>query len=211
MAVGLREIVFSNHNNIDVSLTIEAPEGHRVVTEHPVPAKSVYRVSPGVENCASVSLAVANTVHGVVTQRFEVAGAGQAVYLSRLSATHVVGSIQGTVVAGTEGASSKHGEWEADDFLRDVDVDETGRPLVLSRWGWRKVVFNGSNCLVAASRDEALAFLRAAGEEEPEALIDGCASRDPSNLNCYNTGGCKKRYCVTKSIDTGIRLCVCRD
>jgi hypothetical protein len=208
MAVRLSEIVFANRNSIDVSLRVEAPVGRIVVDNHKVPALSTYRVAPGIDDCGSVLLAAGDDVHGVVQQAFVVArpAAGQPSYISHLAAHHVVGSILGTLRAQTEGA-----EATGDEFLRDVERDESGQIIQLSRWGWKKVVLDGKRVLVAATRDEALAALKEAGERDAEAMIDGCASRDPNNLNCYNTGACKKRYCITRSFDTGIRLCVCTD
>ena len=75
MAVRFDEIVFRNDNGIDVLLTIEAPVGHTVVSEHPVPRHSEYRVQPGVDNCESVRL---------------------------VARAHVIGSINGSLAARTE-------------------------------------------------------------------------------------------------------------
>jgi hypothetical protein len=98
-----------------------------------------------------------------------------------------------------------------DAFFEGVEVDDEGRPIFLARWGWRKMQVDGKTMLVAATREEAMQLLKEAGVADPESLIDGCASRDSTNLNCYNTGGCKKKYCITQSYDTGIRLCACKD
>jgi hypothetical protein len=144
--VRLAEIVFENRNAIDVVLTVEAPIDRPVVTRHLVPSQSTYRVSPGVEDCRSVLLEVADGTHSSARQEFSLASpsAGQPSYIAHLTAHHVIGSIRGVVVARTDGADTTD-----DEFLRDVERDHLGRAVGLSRWGWKKVSVDGKAVLVA--------------------------------------------------------------
>jgi len=95
------------------------------------------------------------------------------------------------------------------EFLVGVEVED-GRPIVLSRYGWRKMELDGKTYLVAATREEALEEIRRWRPDElyPELLVDGCAG-DASLGRCYNTGKCKKKYCLPKPVDTGVWLCYC--
>jgi hypothetical protein len=204
MAVKLKEVVFHNNNSLEVQLTVEVRKGKPI--EHTVSGNSTFRLEPGIENCTSVLLTVRDeTHHGTVQQTFSVSpSTGQPIYIAHLEAYHTVGSIGGTIRARTDGDAKT-----ADEFLRNVEKDEFGQPIFLSRWGWKKIDFDGKTFLVAATRDEALEALRTARMDNPEALVDGCASKDSSNVSCYNTGKCKKNYCKSEIVDTGFRMCVC--
>jgi len=107
MAVRFEEIVFHNESGIDMSVTIEAPIGEVVVTDHPVGANSSYAVRPGKADCRSALLEVNAPHHGVVRQSFATAepAAGQLSYLQNLVARHVVGSsIRGQFTASNAGS-----------------------------------------------------------------------------------------------------------
>jgi hypothetical protein len=54
MSVPFTQITFRNTNNIDVTLTIEAPAGNRVAGPTNVPANSPATTNPNVKDCPSV-------------------------------------------------------------------------------------------------------------------------------------------------------------
>ena len=45
-------------------------------------------------------------------------------------------------------AKAKAKTWS--EFIKDVERDENGHPVALSRWGWKKETINGKKYLVAA-------------------------------------------------------------
>ena len=65
MPVPLREVVFRNTNNIEVTLTVEAPIGSVVGAPQTVAPMSNVTVRPGVTDCLSVRLTASDPTHGL--------------------------------------------------------------------------------------------------------------------------------------------------
>jgi hypothetical protein len=77
MSVLFSKVEFRNTNNIDVTLTIEAPIGTRISGPQKVGANSTAAINPGVNNCLSVLLAVDDNAHSTTKQTFEMARRGR--------------------------------------------------------------------------------------------------------------------------------------
>lgn len=104
MSVHFSDVKFTNSNNIAVDLEVEAPIGNLVAGPTTVPPKGSITLNPGVQDCLSVRLRASTSHHNPDAQAFEIArpAIGQHAFLVRVEAVHVVGSIQGLVVARTE-------------------------------------------------------------------------------------------------------------
>ena len=106
MSVNFRTIGFTNRNNIDVSLTVEAPIGSPVGPPRRVPANQMVTVNPGVRDCLSTLLSVDDGSHTPEIQAFAMvppkAGEGVRAYLSSVEVAYVVGSFRGSVVSRTD-------------------------------------------------------------------------------------------------------------
>jgi hypothetical protein len=95
-----------------------------------------------------------------------------------------------------------------EDFLADVEM-ASGRPVVLSRYGWRKMSVDGKKYIVAMTKEEAIEVLRAEGVEDPEGILSGGCASDEQYTKCYKIGNCKKKCKLKFSGSSGIWMCVC--
>lgn len=105
MPVPLREVVFRNTNNIEVTLTVEAPIGTVVGAPQTVGPMSIVTVRPGVTDCLSVRLTASDRTHGATSQTFAVAPAidGRRAFLDSVLAVYTIADFKGKVTARTEG------------------------------------------------------------------------------------------------------------
>src|SRR5688572_20246885 len=99
MAVQFREVLFRNDNNIDVTLTVEAPIGTTVSGPQTVPAQTNVTVTPNVRNCSSVRFIAADPTHGEVRQTFAVAPptVGRPAFLDRVRTVYTIGNFEGAL------------------------------------------------------------------------------------------------------------------
>jgi hypothetical protein len=58
MSVQFTKMLFHNTASVDVTLTVEAPVGHKVAGPQKVPLNSTATINPAVSDCASVLLRV---------------------------------------------------------------------------------------------------------------------------------------------------------
>jgi hypothetical protein len=100
MSVQFATVVFNNNNSVDVSLTVEAPIGNRVIGPVTVKLNSSRTINPRQNDCASVVLRVTSDADpDEETQTFEVVAP---LYLRTLDVNYLIGSFAGSVNAGTE-------------------------------------------------------------------------------------------------------------
>jgi hypothetical protein len=104
MSVRFSEIQFRNNNNIDISLTIEAPIGTIVAGPLTVPANSSKTGNPNVDNCMSVRLTASDSTHGPFSQTFATAPpvAGVPCFLHQVAVSYTIATFRGRVIAHTE-------------------------------------------------------------------------------------------------------------
>jgi hypothetical protein len=104
------------------------------------------------------------------------------------------------------------GDTQAEKFLDGVErVDRS--PLILSRWGFKKVEVEGRTALLAMTKEEMLEAMEASGNysrdqidrvaaaEQAECFTDGYAA-------CYATGQTNCTHCRWQFYSQA-RLCVC--
>ena len=105
MPVPLREVVFRNTNNIEVTLTVEAPIGSVVGAPQTVAPMSNVTVRPGVTDCLSVRLTASDPTPGPTSQTFAVAPPidGRRAFLDTVQAVYAIADFKGKVTARTDG------------------------------------------------------------------------------------------------------------
>lgn len=96
-------------------------------------------------------------------------------------------------------------EWAA--ALNEVEKDDQGRPLMLSRWGWIIEVVGGKKVMVAATPEQ---FFNARASELGRPLTDEektsasvCLGGAPSCYAGECTGSCTRIY------NAGLWYCMC--
>lgn len=105
MAVRFREVLFRNRNSIPVFLSVDAPVGTVVWGPTTVAAASNVTIDPGVSDCQSVQLSVTDSAHhDPVRQTFAVErpAAGIPAHLDALTASYVIGTVEGRFTARTD-------------------------------------------------------------------------------------------------------------
>ena len=104
MSIPFVDVVFHNTNNIDVTLTVEAPTGTVVSGPQTVGPKSTVTVRPGVDNCASALIIASDATHGEFKQSFGMAApsSGRPSYLESIDVRYGIASFSGSVKARTE-------------------------------------------------------------------------------------------------------------
>ena len=104
MSVPFTEVAFHNTNNIDVTLTVEAPSGTVASGPQTVRANSSVAVRPGVNNCPSSVITASDTTHGEFKQSFGLAApsSGRPSYLESIDVSYGIASFSGSLRARTE-------------------------------------------------------------------------------------------------------------
>src|SRR5437868_14212989 len=104
MTIAFVGVVFHSINNIDVTLTVEAPTGTVVSGAQTVGPKSTVTVRPGVDNCASALIIASDATHGEFKQSFGMAApsSGRPSYLESIDVRYGIASFSGSVKARTE-------------------------------------------------------------------------------------------------------------
>ncbi len=89
--------------------------------------------------------------------------------------------------------------WEK--MIEGVERDESGKPILITRWGYKVETIRGKKYLVAASREELIgAFGEAKIEAQPSVCLGG-------QTGCIN-GTCQGKCALTYD-NTGLWYCFC--
>jgi hypothetical protein len=100
MSIRFGRIAFQNRNSIEVTLTVEAPVGTRVISRK-VAANSRAVVTVGKDDCRSVLLHVEDSAHHEATQTVSMetpkSSQGRPAYLESLKVEYTIGDFKGTV------------------------------------------------------------------------------------------------------------------
>lgn len=104
MSISFADVTFHNTNNIDVTVTVEAPVGTVVSGPQTVPANSSVTIRPGVVNCTSALIIASDTTHGEFKQSFGMAApsSGRPSYLESVDVRYGIASFNGSLKARTE-------------------------------------------------------------------------------------------------------------
>jgi hypothetical protein len=104
MSVPFTKIVFHNTASVDVTLTVEAPVGHRVAGPQTVALNSTATINPAASNCASVLLQVVSDADpNEEKQTFSV---NPPLALQTVDVQYFIGSfLPASVTAGTGGTA----------------------------------------------------------------------------------------------------------
>jgi hypothetical protein len=107
-------------------------------------------------------------------------------------------------------------EAEGIELLKTVEHTD-GKPITLSRYGYRVMEIGGKNYLVAATLDELASQLALYEDRDIEIIraelantsLPGCHSNgDRGAGNCYPVNGCRR--CGEEAIGNGYYRCFCR-
>jgi hypothetical protein len=81
---------------------------------------------------------------------------------------------------------------QLDDLLKDVEKDNNGRPIAVSRYGWKKQEINGKKYMMAMTKEEADNFVaRVLTKEQLEAMDGYCVNCTANCLQGSCTGICR--------------------
>jgi hypothetical protein len=104
MSVQFTKVVFHNTASVDVTLTVEAPAGHRVAGPQTVTANSSATINPAVSDCASVLLRVISDADP--DEETQALSVNLPLSLQTIEVNYFIGSfLPASVTAGTGGAA----------------------------------------------------------------------------------------------------------